>query len=164
MSKMKDATYFIEKLQMQKHVEGGFYKESITSEENIVTVDRGARDLWSSIYFLLQTGEVSHFHRLKSDEVWYYHGGNALTIYMITPEGELIKKSLGLDIEKGQLPQIVVPKGYIFGSAMENEGYSLVGCMVAPAFTFEDFELFDREYLIKEYPTHETIIRKLTRV
>ncbi|MHC1750064.1 MAG: cupin domain-containing protein [Cellulosilyticaceae bacterium] len=160
---MYNAQYFIEKLEMQKHVEGGFYKESIRSGENIITSDRGERDLWSSIYFLLQTGEVSHFHRLKSDEVWYYHSGNALTIYMITPEGELIRKSLGLELEKGQLPQIVVPKGYIFGSAMEAEGFSLVGCMVAPSFTFDDFELFDREDLLTQYPSHFEIINKLTR-
>ena len=82
---------------------------------------------------------------------------------MITPDGELITQDLGLEIEKGQKPQILVPKGYIFGSAMHNEGYSLVGCMVSPGFTFEDFELFERNDLLKIYPEHEKIIKKLTR-
>ncbi|HAG44182.1 MAG TPA: cupin, partial [Clostridium sp.] len=53
--------------------------------------------------------EVSHFHRLTSDEMWYYHDGQALTIYMITPDGELITKQLGLDVERGEVPQVLVP-------------------------------------------------------
>lgn len=157
------AQYFIDKLDMQKHVEGGYYKESLVSPENITTEDRGERKLWTSIYFLLETGDVSHFHRLKSDEVWYYHSGSPLTIYMLSPEGELTTHQLGLDIEKGQLPQVVVPKNYIFGSAQNEEGYALVGCMVAPGFDFSDFELFTREKLLSQYKQHEEIIIKLTR-
>lgn len=95
--------------------------------------------------------------------MWYYHAGSALTIYMISPSGELITKNLGLDIEKGEAPQILVPKGHIFGSAMINEGFSLVGCMVAPAFTFDDFKLFSQKDLLKEYPEHKDIILKLSK-
>lgn len=150
---MYTAKHFIEKLNMIPHVEGGYYKESLRDDSA----------LWSSIYFLLETGEVSHFHRLKSDEVWYYHSGTPLTIYMISPEGERIDCQLGLDIAKGEMPQVLVPKGYIFGSAQNEEGYSLVGCMVAPAFKFEDFELFERKTLVNLYPEHEKIITRLTR-
>ncbi len=156
---MKSAQYYIEKLDMIPHVEGGYFKESVVSED----LFREDKKLFSSIYFLLETGEVSHFHRLTSDEMWYYHDGQALTIYMITPEGELITNQLGLDIEKGEVPQILVPKGYIFGSSMNTDGFALVGCMVAPAFTFNDFELFEREELLNMYPNLEDIIKKLTR-
>ncbi|MBS5886312.1 cupin domain-containing protein [Clostridium sp.] len=156
---MKNAEYYIKNLEMLPHVEGGYFKESFLSEEKV----RENKNLWSSIYFLLRTGEVSNFHRLKSDELWYYHDGEALTIYMISPEGELITKQLGINIENGEVPQALVPKGYIFGSAMNNEGFSLVGCMVAPAFEYEDFELFEREYLLNLYPDHKDIIIKLTR-
>lgn len=166
---MHTAEYFIEKLDMIAHPEGGFYKETFVSEETITDGDldvnfNGTRDLWSSIYFLLRDGEVSNFHRLKSDEMWYYHSGSPLTIYMISPEGELTEKQLGLDIEKGEMPQVLVPKNYIFGSAMNEGGYALVGCMVSPGFQFEDFELFSREELIEKYPSHSEIITKLTRV
>ncbi|HDK7155265.1 TPA: cupin domain-containing protein [Clostridium botulinum] len=165
---MKDANYFIEKLDMTDHPEGGYYKESFISAENITDSDltttfEDKRILWTSIYFLLRNGEVSNFHRLKSDEMWYYHSGSPLTIYMITPEGELITEQLGLDIEKGEKPQVLVPKNYIFGSAMNNKGYALVGCMVSPGFEFRDFELFERDTLLNLYPKYKETIEKLTR-
>ena len=157
---MKTAEYYIKNLNMDPHIEGGYFKESFISNDEA----RKDKKLWSSIYFLLRTGEVSNFHRLKSDELWYYHDGEALTIDMITPEGELITSQLGKNIENGEMPQVLVPKGYIFGSAMNNDGYSLVGCMVSPAFDYKEFELFDREYLLSLYPEHKEIILKLTRV
>lgn len=156
---MKSAKYYIENLGMTPHVEGGYYKESLVSKD----LFKEDKKLFSSIYFLLETEEVSNFHRLKSDEMWYYHDGQALTIYMISPQGELTTKQLGLDNSKGESPQVLVPKGYIFGSAMNNDGFALVGCMVAPAFTFEDFELFERNDLLKMYPNLEEVIIKLTR-
>ncbi|GEQ22931.1 cupin [Clostridium butyricum] len=164
---MYTADYFVKNLNMIAHPEGGFYKEIYSSEENITSKDlkvnfEGARILWTSIYFLLRDGEVSNFHRLKSDEMWYYHSGSPLTIYMISPEGEFITEQLGLNIENGEKPQVLVPKDYIFGSAMNNEGYALVGCMVSPGFEFRDFELFKRSFLLEKYPQYEEIILKLT--
>ncbi|WP_459481838.1 cupin domain-containing protein [Clostridium saccharoperbutylacetonicum] len=161
---MHTADYFVKQLDMIPHQEGGFYKEVYASEENVSVENiNEPRKLWTSIYFLLRDGEVSNFHRLRSDEMWYYHAGSSLTIYMINPEGELITEQLGLDIENGEKPQILVPKGYIFGSAMNNSGYALVGCMVAPGFEFKDFELFERNYLLDKYPNFKEIILKLTR-
>ena len=164
---MYTADYFVEKLNMIAHPEGGFYKEIYMSEENITAnelkVDfEGSRILWTSIYFLLRDGEVSNFHRLKSDEMWYYHSGSPLTIYMIGPEGKLITEQLGINIENGEKPQVLVPKDYIFGSAMNNEGYALVGCMVSLGFEFRDFELFKRSFLLEKYPQYEDAIIKLT--
>lgn len=164
---MYTAEYFVKSLNMTPHPEGGFYKEIFTSNENITANGlkvnfEGSRMLWSSIYFLLRNGEVSNFHRLKSDEMWYYHSGSPLTITMISPEGELITEQLGLNIERGEKPQVLVPKDYIFGSAMNEEGYALVGCMVSPGFEFRDFELFKRNFLLEKYPQYNEIICKLT--
>ena len=83
--------------------------------------------------------------------------------FMIDEAGNLTTAQLGLDIASGQRPQFLVPKGCIFGSAMNNPGFSLVGCMVSPGFTFEDFELFDRQTLLNAYPQHRQIIERLTR-
>lgn len=165
---MYTADYFIQKLDMIPHQEGGFYKEIEASNQNTsLNEDRREtqeiRKLWTSIYFLLRDGEVSNFHRLKSDEMWYYHAGSSLTIYMINPSGELITKELGLDVEKGEQPQVLVPKGSIFGSAMNKKGYALVGCMVSPGFDFKDFELFDQADLMEKYPQYKDIIVKLSR-
>lgn len=153
---------------MVPHEEGGYYKETFVSEENIPVegtrkVIEEARRLWTSILFLLRDGEVSNFHRLKSDEMWYYHSGSPLTVYMISPEGILTTENLGLNIENGERPQVLVPKGYIFGSSMNNDGYALVGCMVSPGFEFKDFELFERNYLLEKYPEYKETILKLTR-
>ena len=165
---MYSAEYFIKQLNLEPHVEGGCFKANFASSENITSSDlrtkfEGERILWTSIYFLLRDGEVSNFHRLKSDEMWYYHAGSPLTIYMISPEGELTTHELGLNIENGEVPQVLVPKNYIFGSAMNNEGFSLVGCMVSPGFEFKDFELFKRQYLLDLYPQYKEVIVKLTR-
>lgn len=161
------ADYFKKLLNLKPHIEGGFYNESFSSKNEVMVnfhEDKSEKRLrWTSIYFLLEKNEVSNFHRLKSDEMWYFHAGNSLNIYIITPEGEMIIKRLGLDIEKGDQPQVLVPKEYIFGSAMNNDGFSLVGCMVSPGFDFHDFEIFKRNELIEKYPQHQDIIKKLTR-
>ncbi|RTR32686.1 cupin domain-containing protein [Shewanella atlantica] len=156
---MQTADEFIQALALEQHVEGGYYRSSFTSQSRF----DDKRALWSSIYFLLRTGEVSHFHRLTADEMWYFHAGESLTIYMISEDGELTTAQLGLDLAAGERPQFLVPKGCIFGSAMNQSGFSLVGCMVSPGFTFDDFELFSQESLLAEYPQHEEVIRRLSR-
>lgn len=156
---LKTADDFIQHLELEQHIEGGYYRSSYNSQSNFDQT----RSLWTSIYFLLRTGEVSHFHRLTADEMWYFHAGESLTIYMISEQGELTTAQLGLDIAAGERPQFLVPKGCIFGSAMNKPGFSLVGCMVSPGFTFEDFELFSQETLLDMYPQHEEIIKRLSR-
>lgn len=88
---MQTADEFIEHLALEQHIEGGYYRSSYRSD---MPFDDN-RALWSSIYFLLRTGEVSHFHRLTADEMWYFHAGQSLTIYMISPDGELTTAQLG---------------------------------------------------------------------
>lgn len=157
----KDANYFIEKLGLEQHPEGGYYKSTFSSEEEIDAFGT-ARKLFTNIYFLLKSGDVSHFHRLKSDEVWYYHGGSSLTVHVIDEFGNYQEMKLGLDIENGAQPQVIVPKNSVFGSSVvEEESFSLVGCMVSPGFDFQDFELFTQSELISIYPQHAQIIKKL---
>ena len=166
--KKKDASYWIHALGMEKHPEGGYFCEQYkcsetVSDQEITLAVAGRRSLATSIYFLLPAGEVSRFHRLKSDEVWYFHDGNPVVIYMIDRMGNLSEIRLGTDTENGERPQAIVPGGSIFGSAMDGkEGFSLVGCMVSPGFEYEDFELMSREELLFNYPQHREIILKLT--
>ena len=165
---MYTGKYFIEKLGLKPHPEGGYYKECLKSKDIIdssaVSSDfDGERKLWTSIYFLLKDREVSRLHRLKSDEIWYFHSGTPLAVYIINKNDELKRVKLGLDVERGEQPQVLVPKGSVFGAEMDGTGYSLVGCMVAPGFEFGDFELPEREELLSAYPQHEFLIKKLTK-
>lgn len=158
---MQTIEQLIEALQLEPHPEGGFYRSTIRDEEKL-QLARGERPLYTSIYFLLRSQDISHLHRLQSDEVWYYHGGSALTIHMIHPDGTYEAKKLGINIANGEQPQILVEKGTIFGSSVEAEDtYGLVGCMVAPGFDFVDFELFTQQELLELYPQHERIIKKM---
>lgn len=160
--------YFVEKLNMKEHPEGGYYNECLRSEDMVdaSAIDSafdGKRKLWTSIYFLLKDRDISCFHRLKSDEIWYYHSGVPMIIFIINKNGELERVKLGLDVERDEYPQVLIPKGSIFGAVMDGTGYSLAGCMVSPGFEFGDFELLDRETLLKEYPQHEFTIKRLTK-
>ncbi|KHF40020.1 cupin domain-containing protein [Halalkalibacter okhensis] len=155
---------WIKYLELEAHPEGGYFKRSFRSTEE---VPGKGRMLYTSIYFLLSDNDVSHFHRLQSDELWYFHAGNSLSVHIIHENGEYEEVRLGLDLEQGEVPQVLVPKNAIFGSSLsqEEEGaFSLVGCMVSPGFEYEDFELFTQKDLLGDYPQHEEIIKKLAYV
>jgi predicted cupin superfamily sugar epimerase len=158
-----NARYWIEQLEMEAHPEGGYFKQSLKSNQTISSAGHeGKRSLYTSIYFLLQSGDVSHFHQLRSDEVWYYHAGSPLTVHIIDESGNYRQEKLGLDFEKGERPQVCVEKGSIFGSTVdEKEAYALVGCMVSPGFEFDDFKLFRRSELLASFPQHEAVINRL---
>ena len=157
----KDAQYFIDKLELEQHPEGGYYKNTFSSTEEIDAFST-TRKQFTNIYFLLKSGDVSHLHRLKSDEVWYYHGGSPLIVHVIDESGNYLEMKLGLNLEAGEQPQAIVPKNSIFGSSVvEEDTFSLVGCMVSPGFDFQDFELFTQAALMELYPEHEKIIKKL---
>ena len=154
-----EAEYWITHLELEAHPEGGYFKRSFASKEEISEKER---KLYTSIYFLLRAGDVSHFHRLKSDELWYFHAGSSMSVHIIHENGEYEEAKLGLNLDKGEVPQVLVPKNSIFGSSLsEDKSFSLVGCMVAPGFEYEDFELFTQQDLLKDYPNHHEIISKL---
>lgn len=156
-----DADYYIQHLHLQPHAEGGFYTSTYTGEGQVAT-QTGGRPEYTSIYFLLRSQDISHLHRLQSDELWYYHAGSPLTVHMIHEDGTYEARKLGLNVEKGEAPQILVPKNTIFGSSVdESSTFSLVGCMVSPGFDYADFELFTQTELLEEYPQHELVIRKM---
>jgi predicted cupin superfamily sugar epimerase len=119
--------------------------------------------LTTAIYFILTSDNVSKFHRIVSDELWFFHAGSPITIHLLDHEYGHREIALGNEFNKGQVPQFCVPGGTIFGSSVDvSSGYSLVSCVVAPGFDFADFELFDRETLLKEFPLYHSIIERLT--
>lgn len=143
-------------LNLQPHPEGGYYHQVYESKQTT-----GQKSLFTSIYFLIESGNISHFHQLKSDEVWYFHGGDSLTIHMIHSTGKYEQVKLGLNVTKGEVPQHLVPAGTIFASTVEDDNqFSFVGCMVAPGFTYEDFKMNTQSELLEKFPEHTTIIKK----
>jgi predicted cupin superfamily sugar epimerase len=139
----------IEKLNLQPHPEGGFYSETYRSDIQLLDLKR---QLITSIYFLLTSENVSKFHRIKSDEIWFFHEGSSLIVHTLTHEGHK-ENRVGLDLLKGEKPQFLVQKDTIFGSTVSDENsYSLVSCVVAPGFDFQDFELFSRSQLEELFP------------
>lgn len=152
------ATELIELLGLEKHPEGGYYREKYRSPLNI----NQGNSLMTSIYFLLTYDDPSKFHRIQSDEHWYFHEGSSLTIHLLNENGHQIKK-LGLDLNEGQNPYHLVKGNTIFGSeVIEKNAYSLVSCAVAPGFEFKEFELFKKEELIQLFPNEKEIINRLT--
>ena len=155
---MKTAQDWIASLQLIPHPEGGFYRETYRSPVTIaLPTFNGARVVSTAIYFLLPAGNVSAFHRIKSDEIWHFYAGQPLTIHLITADGAPADLTVGSD-----QPQAVVPAGCWFGATIE-QGYALVGCTVAPGFDFCDFEMAERSALLGMYPQHRTLIERLTK-
>jgi len=160
---MSDVKKIVEFYNMESHPEGGWYKETYRSKEVTSVPNLGDRNLMTSIYFLLESHQTSNFHRIKSDELWFYHSGSALTVHCIFPNGDYKTLHIGPDFEKGQTFQALVPKGTIFGSTVDIENtHSMVGCTVSPGFDFNDFKLFEKEELLETFPQHQSIIEKLT--
>lgn len=164
---MNKAQYWIEKLEMIQHPEGGYFRETYRADEKTAVTglpDRysGQRCISTSIYFLLTTKSVSNFHRLNSDEIWHFHTGGAARIHMISSQGQYYTKDIGTSLEAGQQFQVVIPRHTWFAAEIISEEYILVGCTVAPGFEFEDFELARRSLLTQGYPQLEDLIKRFT--
>ncbi|MCC6445134.1 MAG: cupin domain-containing protein [Armatimonadetes bacterium] len=164
-----DARYWIEKLNLSPHPEGGYFRETYRSAEtarqdHLPARYGGARSFSTAIYFLLEGRRTSALHHLKSDEVWHFYAGSPVILSLIAPDGSLSVIRLGGDPERGESFQAVIPAGHWFGAEVEDaSSYALVGCTVAPGFDFSDFELGRKEGLLAQFPQHEAIIRKLTK-
>lgn len=165
---MHSAHYWIDKLALTPHVEGGAYAEVYRAQltipqSHLTPQHHGSRSIMTSIYFLLQAGEFSALHRIASDELWHHYDGHELEIIEITTSAQLIHHRLGTSPTAS--PFVCISAGSWFGSRVANGGtYTLCGCTVAPGFDFHDFQLANRQELINTYPQYQHIITQLTRI
>ncbi len=165
----EQVTCWIKWLNLQLHPEGGWYRETYRSAERVpaeALPDRFAssRCLGTAIYYLLEGGQRSKLHRIKSDEIWHFYDGDALTIHMFSDTDGYRQTVLGRRPHAGECLQAVVPAGCWFGAEPGGgSGFSLVGCTVAPGFEFADFEFADRASLIRCYPALRDVIMRLTQ-
>jgi len=165
----KDAAYWIEKLGLERHPEGGYYRQTyradlLLAQAALPAEFTGPRAASTAIYFLLDGEDFSAFHRLRSDELWHFYVGGSLVVHVIEKNGQYSETQLGSDPEAGEVFQAVVKAGCWFASRLrDSRSFALVGCTVAPGFDFEDFELAKREELLGRYPQYRQVIQSLTR-
>ena len=152
---------------LEPHPEGGWYKQTYKSTELIAaeTLPKrfgASRAFSTAIYFLLEKGNFSAFHRIKSDECWHFYAGETLLIYVIHLNGRLETIKLGSDLLKGEQFQAIVPAGCWFAAEPSpGTAYAFVGCTVAPGINFDDFELAKADALSKLFPQHKLLIERL---
>jgi len=164
----RDAQYWIKKLELSKHPEGGYYKEvyrSVETLEKQCLPDRfkNKRCFATSIYFLIESGDYSRFHRIKSDELWHFYEGCSLEIHTLERDGHLSTIKLGKDIQNGESFLAVIPSGvWTAACPVEETSYTLFACTAAPGFEFDDFDLAERDALVAEFPDQKDLIHKMT--
>ena len=146
-----------ETYRLEKHVEGGSFSEVYTAPFRA-----DGRSFMGSIYFLLESGEVSRFHEIDCDEIWYYHEGCGMKITMLTECGrkEIL---LGKAVQEGEREMVVIPKGSIFAAEnLERDGYTFVSCATTPGFEYAGFRIIPRDEIRERFPDVFNEIEHLT--
>lgn len=148
--------------------EGGFFRQTWVSSKRL----DGGRAVGSAIYFLLTPEGFSAFHQLRTDEVWLFHAGDPIEHVQLTRGSREMKRTcLGEDVRNGYTPQLIVPGGVWQGArlasaespkALRND-WSLVSCVMAPAWDEREFALGQRAELLREFPEAAEWVRSLTR-
>ncbi|WP_158811532.1 cupin domain-containing protein [Beijerinckia sp. L45] len=125
----------IARLGLKAHPEGGWYRETFRDPREV-----DGRSVSTAIYYLLDVGEVSDWHRVDATEIWHWHAGAPMVI-TVSPNGhDASAHHLGPALDQGQLPQLVVLPGH-WQTATSLGAWTLVGCTVAPGFAFSGFEM-----------------------
>jgi len=162
------AKFYIERLQLKKHPEGGYYREVYRSGELIFTEGlprrySSKRVFSTSIYYLLEGKQHSSFHKLKSDELWHFYDGASILIYILSGKGELKIVRLGNNIADNDHYQVTVEKNNWFAAELaDKKSFALIGCTVAPGFEFDDFIPAGKEELSKKFPKYSRLISRLS--
>jgi len=155
----KDKSFWIDKLQLRPHPDGGYFTENYRSSDKVdgQTNSMENHNASTSIYHLYDSETKSFCHKLSADEMWYFHYGSSITIYMIDEDGNFNVKICGSGEEEDLA--VLVPKNTWFGARVFEPGsYGLVSCNVSPGFEYADFQSLDRNELILKFPQHKEAI------
>lgn len=151
----KKVKSLIKLLSLSRHPEGGYYRETFRSKIKIKSPrNKETRNVATNIYFLLPAGEASRFHMVLHDEIWHFYEGSPLELIEASPDGLSISKTL-LGKNKNNTRYNHCVKGGNWQAAYSTGNYSLLGCTVAPGFSFDDFR-----FLRNEQETRAAIIGK----
>jgi uncharacterized protein (TIGR00290 family) len=162
-------------LGLEPHPEGGFFRETFRSGDMVVTA-RGPRPAATGIFFLVTAEHPSLFHRLASEELWFYQGGSPLELVTLLPDGSaetvVLAGADALGAGEEVSPQAIVPSGAWQAARVLADGssvgsvldlWTLVSCVVVPGFDYADFALGERSELQTAYPLEAELIAALTR-
>lgn len=165
----EEAAKLIESLNLKKHVEGGYYRQTFKAEHrDSIDTEVGPRTTLTSIYYLLtRESPIGHFHLNQSDIVHYFHAGDPLKYYLIYPDGTLETLILGPDPVQGHHLQMTVRGGIWKASEIapgteKGNGYSLIGEAVAPGFEYRDMTLGNRDWLTRQFPKHADLLKRMS--
>ena len=161
----KSAEFWIKKLNLQEHPEGGYYIE-VHRSEILVGLHRNKsfRSACTVIYYLLKGDQFSSFHMLMSDETWHFCLGSSITLHIIKGDGALSEIKLGMNFDDNEGFQAIIGSGSWFAASVNDvSSYSLVGCTVSPGFDYRDWKMANIKSLTKLYPQHKAVIEKYTR-
>jgi predicted cupin superfamily sugar epimerase len=162
---MQDLQAIIAALNLEPHPEGGFFRE-VHRSKTIVADSKGSGDksAYTSIYYLLSGKDFSAWHRIKSDETWYFHLGCDVVIYFFD-ENKLLQ-STQVGMASMNLQATIPPNTWFAAKPIRENDFCLVSCAVAPGFEFDDFEIGRRGDLVAEFGISAKsiqIIEALTR-
>jgi len=138
---MNNADTLIDQLNLVPHPEGGFYRELHRSSHKVSSAAlKGDRSAYTSIYYLLRENDFSAWHRITSDETWFFHAGSDLCIHTIETDQSVKSRFIGPS--SACAFQLTIPANTWFAAELsDKQSYCLVSCVVAPGFEFTDFEL-----------------------
>jgi uncharacterized protein len=162
---MQDIQAVIDSLQLKPHPEGGFYREMHRASSLVKEANGNSKNAYSSIYYLLSGHDFSAWHRIQSDETWFFHLGCDIAIHYFDAQNTLATVQIGLDSMQFQT---TIPAGTWFAAnPLRTDSFCLVSCVVGPAFTFTEFEMGQRQTLLDTFGTtalHKEAIAAFTRV
>ena len=163
---MQDIHTIIDTLHLDPHPEGGFFKEMYRSEIAVKDLKGSSnKSAHTSIYYLLSGKDFSAWHRIKSDETWYFHLGYDVLIYFF--DDNKLLNTIQVGMTSKNLQATIPANTWFAAKPLTESAFSLVSCAVAPGFEFADFEIAGREALTKEFGTSAEsiqIIKALTRI
>lgn len=141
------AQELITKYSLEQHPEGGWFSEVYTADLKLGSVE-AKRSLCGNIYFLLKGEDISHFHQIDCDELWFYHSGCGLIVHVIDNDGTYKQYKLGIDQDAD--PMVIIPKGAIFAAEnVDVASYTFISCITTPKFLYSGFRLVGSEELNK---------------
>lgn len=158
----------IDSLKLEGHVEGGYFRQTFKADHrDKIATENGQRVTMTSIYYLLTAqSPIGHFHLNKSDIMHYFHTGDPITYYLLSPDGTLNTVILGPDPTQGHQMQMMVKGGIWKASTIAGNGsygYGLIGEAVSPGFEYDDMQLGQTDLLLQKFPEHKKLITELSR-